>query len=57
MQRQQKELFTSDNKLGNLAIEVGKEAIPKMDGDILFYFTYAPEGDQTSFKYSKRMDK
>ncbi|MDQ0219694.1 iron-siderophore ABC transporter substrate-binding protein [Peribacillus cavernae] len=43
---QQEKLFTAENKLGNLAIEVGKEAIPEMDGDILFYFTYAPEGDK-----------
>ncbi|MFB5763757.1 ABC transporter substrate-binding protein [Paenibacillus medicaginis] len=43
---QQEALFTAENKLGNLAIEVGKEVIPKMDGDILFYFTYAPDGDQ-----------
>lgn len=45
---QQTELFTADNKLGNLAIEVGKEVIPKMDADVLFYFTYAPEGDQAA---------
>jgi iron complex transport system substrate-binding protein len=50
---QQKELFTADNKLGNLAVEVGKEAIPKMDGDILFYFTYAPEGDQKALNTAK----
>jgi iron complex transport system substrate-binding protein len=42
----QAELFTEENQLGNLAIEVGKEVIPKMDGDILFYFTYAPNGDK-----------
>ena len=45
---QQTELFTADNKLGNLAIEVGKEVIPKMDADVLFYFTYAPQGDQAA---------
>ncbi|QCR31084.1 ABC transporter substrate-binding protein [Lysinibacillus sp. SGAir0095] len=45
---QQAELFTPDNKLGNLAIEVGKEVTPKMDGDYLFYFTYAPQGDQAA---------
>ncbi|WP_078414228.1 ABC transporter substrate-binding protein [Priestia abyssalis] len=50
---QQKELFTADNKLGNLAVEVGKEVIPKMDGDILFYFTYAPEGDQEALNTAK----
>ncbi|PKG25309.1 ABC transporter substrate-binding protein [Niallia nealsonii] len=42
---QQEKLFKADSKLGNLAVEVGKEAIPDMDGDVLFYFTYAPEGD------------
>lgn len=42
----QEKLFKADSKLGNLAVEVGKEAIPDMDGDILFYFTYAPEGDK-----------
>lgn len=50
---QQAELFTPDNKLGNLAIEVGKEVIPKMDGDILFYFTYAPKGDQVALDTAK----
>lgn len=50
---QQKELFAANNQLGNLAIEVGKEVIPKMDGDILFYFTYAPEGDQTALDTAK----
>lgn len=45
---QQTELFTADNKLGNLAIEVGKEVIPKMDADVLFYFTYAPQGEQAA---------
>lgn len=50
---QQKELFTADNKLGNLAIEVGNEVIPKMDGDILFYFTYAPEGDKQALSTAK----
>ncbi|MDP4098393.1 iron-siderophore ABC transporter substrate-binding protein [Paenibacillus sp. P96] len=43
---QQEALFTDANKLGKLAIEVGKEVTPKMDGDLLFYFTYAPDGDQ-----------
>ncbi|HEX7065900.1 MAG TPA: ABC transporter substrate-binding protein [Bacillales bacterium] len=27
---------------------VTKEMIPKMDGDILFYYTYAPEGDKAA---------
>ncbi|RSK55496.1 ABC transporter substrate-binding protein [Bacillus canaveralius] len=50
---QQADLFTPDNKLGNLAIEVGKEVIPQMDGDILFYFTYAPKGDQAALDTAK----
>ncbi|KPB04511.1 ABC transporter substrate-binding protein [Bacillus sp. CHD6a] len=37
----QEELFTADNKMGNFAVEVDKELIPKMDADKLFYFTYA----------------
>ncbi|WP_071461397.1 ABC transporter substrate-binding protein [Bacillus massilinigeriensis] len=49
----QKELFTADNKLGNLAIEVGKEATPKMDGDVIFYFTYAPDGDKEAMNTAK----
>ncbi|MGE8078721.1 ABC transporter substrate-binding protein [Peribacillus loiseleuriae] len=49
----QAELFAADNKLGNLAIEVGKEVIPKMDGDVLFYFTYAPKGDQAALDTAK----
>ncbi|MFD6440089.1 ABC transporter substrate-binding protein [Peribacillus sp. NPDC060186] len=50
---QQKELFNADNKLGNFSLEVGKEVIPKMDGDILFYFTYAPDGDKEALKTAK----
>ncbi|MBS4213319.1 ABC transporter substrate-binding protein [Neobacillus rhizophilus] len=50
---QQAELFTPSNKLGNLAVEVGKEVIPKMDADVLFYFTYAPNGDQTALNTAK----
>jgi iron complex transport system substrate-binding protein len=50
---QQADLFTPQNKLGNLAVEVGKEVIPKMDGDYLFYFTYAPNGDQTALNTAK----
>ncbi len=49
----QAELFEADTKLGNLAIEVGKEVIPKMDGDVLFYFTYAPQGDQAALDTAK----
>jgi iron complex transport system substrate-binding protein len=50
---QQEALFTPDNKLGLLAVEVGKEVIPKMDGDLLFYFTYAPPGDQAAIDTAK----
>ncbi|OIK09960.1 iron-siderophore ABC transporter substrate-binding protein [Bacillus sp. MUM 13] len=50
---QQEALFTPDNKLGNLAIEVGKEVIPKMDAHYLFYFTYAPNGDQEALATAK----
>ncbi|MFJ8257913.1 ABC transporter substrate-binding protein [Peribacillus asahii] len=50
---QQTEMFKADSKLGNLAIEVGKEMIPKMDGDVLFYFTYAPEGDPNAVATEK----
>ncbi len=50
---QQEELFTPENKLGKLAVEVGKEVIPKMDGDLLFYFTYAPNGDQKAIDTAK----
>ncbi|MDQ0270638.1 ABC transporter substrate-binding protein [Cytobacillus purgationiresistens] len=49
----QAELFTEDNQLGNLAIDVGKEVIPKMDGDILFYFTYAVPGDKIAVDTAK----
>ncbi|MEH6904228.1 ABC transporter substrate-binding protein [Neobacillus drentensis] len=50
---QQEALFTPDNKLGLLAVEVGKEVIPQMDGDLLFYFTYAPPGDQAALDTAK----
>lgn len=50
---QQEALFTPDNKLGLLAVEVGKEVIPKMDADLLFYFTYAPPGDQAALDTAK----
>ena len=50
---QQKELFTPDNKLGLLAVEVGKEVIPKMDADLLFYFTFAPQGDKVALDTAK----
>ncbi|MEI5905997.1 iron-siderophore ABC transporter substrate-binding protein [Bacillus spongiae] len=36
----QEKLFTEDNKMGNFAVEVGKELIPEMDADAIFYFTY-----------------
>lgn len=50
---QQEALFTPDNKLGLLAVEVGKEVIPQMDGDLLFYFTYAPPGDTAAMDTAK----
>ncbi|MGG1676912.1 ABC transporter substrate-binding protein [Neobacillus sp. NRS-1170] len=50
---QQVALFTPENKLGKLAVEVGKEVIPKMDADQLFYFTYAPNGDQKALDTAK----
>jgi iron complex transport system substrate-binding protein len=50
---QQEALFTPDNKLGLLAVEVGKEVTPKMDGDLLFYFTYAPQGDKAALDTAK----
>jgi iron complex transport system substrate-binding protein len=50
---QQEALFTADNKLGLLAVEVGKEVTPKMDGDLLFYFTYAPQGDKAALDTAK----
>jgi iron complex transport system substrate-binding protein len=34
----------SQNK-NDFAVEVTKERIPEMEGDILFYFTYDPDGD------------
>ncbi|MEH7333194.1 iron-siderophore ABC transporter substrate-binding protein [Neobacillus drentensis] len=50
---QQEALFTPENKLGKLAVEVGKEVTPKMDADQLFYFTYAPNGDQKALDTAK----
>nr|WP_295975201.1 iron-siderophore ABC transporter substrate-binding protein [uncultured Bacillus sp.] len=50
---QQEALFTPENKLGKLAIEVGKEVIPKMDADYLFYFTFAPNGDKEALNTAK----
>ncbi|MGE7795490.1 ABC transporter substrate-binding protein [Lysinibacillus fusiformis] len=44
----QAELFKDNAKLGNLAVEVGKEVIPQMDGDVIFYFTYMPTGDDSA---------
>ncbi|MFJ7664435.1 ABC transporter substrate-binding protein [Lysinibacillus sp. NPDC097162] len=46
----QAELFKDNAKL---AVEVGKEVIPKMDGDVLFYFTYMPTGDDTALATEK----
>jgi len=44
----QAELFNDNAKLGKLAIDLGKEAIPQMDGDVIFYFTYMPTGDDSA---------
>jgi iron complex transport system substrate-binding protein len=43
------ELF-ADNPDDLFVREVGKEVIPQMDADILFYFTYAPPGDTEATK-------
>ncbi|MGE7909758.1 ABC transporter substrate-binding protein [Lysinibacillus xylanilyticus] len=50
---EQAELFKDNAKLGKLAVEVGKEVIPKMDGDVLFYFTYMPTGDDSALATEK----
>ncbi|MER2120456.1 MAG: iron-siderophore ABC transporter substrate-binding protein [Solibacillus sp.] len=42
---EQADLFTKDNQM---AVEVGKELIPQMDGDLLFYFSYLPTGDDSA---------
>lgn len=43
------ELFANDQD--DLFVrEVGKEVIPQLDADILFYFTYAPPGDKEATK-------
>ncbi|QDP99867.1 iron-siderophore ABC transporter substrate-binding protein [Lysinibacillus fusiformis] len=49
----QADLFKDNAKLGNLAIDVGKEAIPKMDGDVILYFTYMPTGDDSALATEK----
>ncbi|MCV9886806.1 ABC transporter substrate-binding protein [Metabacillus halosaccharovorans] len=43
------ELF-KDNPDDLFMREVGKEIIPQLDADILFYFTYAPPGDTEATK-------
>ncbi|MFJ7731074.1 ABC transporter substrate-binding protein [Lysinibacillus sp. NPDC097231] len=47
---EQADLFKDNSKLGKLAIDIGKEAIPQMDGDVIFYFTYMPTGDDSALK-------
>ena len=49
----QEELFEDNAKLGKLAVEVGKEVIPKMDGDVIFYFTYTPKDDDSALATEK----
>lgn len=46
------ELF-KDNPDDLFVREVGKEAIPQMDADLLFYFTYTPPGDSEAAKTEK----
>lgn len=43
------ELF-KDNPEDLFVREVGKEVIPQMDADLLFYFTYSPPGDTEATK-------
>ncbi|WP_427127786.1 ABC transporter substrate-binding protein (plasmid) [Priestia megaterium] len=50
---EQEKMFKDNSKLGNLAIDVGKEVIPKMDGDVMFYFTYAPKGEDEGVTMEK----
>ncbi|KZZ83234.1 MULTISPECIES: iron-siderophore ABC transporter substrate-binding protein [Bacillaceae] len=47
----------ADNQEDLFVREVGKEAIPQMDGDLLFYFTYAPEGDTEAVKTEEEFTK
>ena len=50
---EQEKMFKDNSKLGNLAVDVGKEVIPKMDGDVMFYFTYAPKGENEGVTMEK----
>ncbi|MGZ9586485.1 ABC transporter substrate-binding protein [Paenibacillus marinisediminis] len=50
---EQAALFKDNAKLGKLAVEVGKEVIPQMDGDVIFYFTYTPTGDDAALATEK----
>ncbi|AZB44331.1 iron-siderophore ABC transporter substrate-binding protein [Bacillus sp. FJAT-42376] len=49
-------LFAADQK-DQFMREVGKEAIPQMDGDMIFYFTYAPPGDTEAVKTEEEFTK
>jgi iron complex transport system substrate-binding protein len=44
------EKLFADNPEDQFVREVGKEVIPEVDGDYLFYFTYAPGGDTEATK-------
>ncbi|TXC91155.1 iron-siderophore ABC transporter substrate-binding protein [Metabacillus litoralis] len=50
------ELF-SDDPENLFAREVGKEVIPQMDGDLLFYFTYTTPEDQGATKTEEEWTK
>ncbi|WP_204955723.1 ABC transporter substrate-binding protein [Metabacillus crassostreae] len=50
------ELF-SDDPENLFAREVGKEVIPQMDGDLLFYFTYTTPEDQEATKTEEEWTK
>ena len=50
------ELF-SDDPENLFAREVGKEVIPQMDGDLLFYFTYTTPEDQAATKTEEEWTK
>ncbi|GEK35422.1 ABC transporter substrate-binding protein [Kurthia sibirica] len=50
---EQEKFFKDNDKLGKLAVDLGKEAIPDMNGDVLFYFTFMPTGDDSALTTEK----
>lgn len=50
---EQEKFFKNNDKLGKLAVDLGKEAIPDMNGDVLFYFTFTPTGDDSALTTEK----